>query len=113
MKNEEHTVKAASGNWLGGDSRFDELMRRVGLVAVGKAVSASEWAEIEEFIAENVREEGALNQEEWDKGHKAGVISGHVEIKMSLLNQAADLFKAGRDENARFIREIANTIETR
>jgi hypothetical protein len=100
----------ASKEWLGGDARFDELMKRLRETGIGKSVSASEWCEVEDFINENIRPEGVVNQEEWDRGHKAGVASGRAEIKTWLINKAADAFKAGKDEDAKRLRELANTV---
>lgn len=100
----------ASKEWLGGDARFHELMHRLRATGIGKSVSASEWQEVEDFIEENIRPEKLVNQEEWDRGHKAGVTCGRAEIKTWLLGKATDAFKAGKDEDAKRLRDLANTV---
>jgi hypothetical protein len=100
----------APNKWLGGDPRFHELMHNLRAATIGKGVSASEWQEIKTFIEENIRPEGVVNQEEWDKGHKAGVASARAGIKTWLINKATDDFKAGKDEDAKRLRELANSI---
>lgn len=100
----------ASSDLLGGDARFDELMKRLRETGIGKSVSASEWCEVEDFIGENIRTDGCVNQDEWNSGHKAGVASARAEVKQWLLGKAAEAFKAGKDEDAKRLRELANTI---
>lgn len=95
---------------LGGDARFAELMTRLKQTGIGKAVSASEWSEVEEFIEENIRPEGMVNQEEYNKGWDAGCACGVQRASTTLLKLAADLFTSGKDEEARRMRDLAKLV---
>ena len=95
---------------LGGDARFSELMWRLHASGLGKSVSASEWEEVEDFIDKNTMTEREFNQKEYDFGYKAGVDQTRLSIKEMLLAEAAEKFKVARDEEAKFIRRLANLI---
>lgn len=105
----ETEERVGSTDLLGGDARFHELMHRLRETGIGKSVSASEWNEVTEFIDENIPTEDRI-QKEYECGWKVGNKQAREEIKTWLINKAADHFKSGKDDEAKRLRELANTI---
>jgi hypothetical protein len=95
---------------LGGNVRFDELMGRVRVTSMGKAVSASEWQEIEEFIQENLLTKERLEKEALALCRDVAREQVQKRLRDLILQTAAEHFKTGQDEVAKELRDCANKL---
>lgn len=84
-------------------------MRRLHDTGIGKSVSASEWCEVEEFIAKNIITEARI-QKEYECGKATGVAEGRNQAKTFLLTKAIEAFKASHDEEAVRLRKLASSL---
>lgn len=94
---------------IGDDVRFDELMHRLRETGIGKSVSVSEWAEVVEFLDENIWDEDRI-MKEWESGKKTGEEQAKAQCKKWLLDGAAEAFTKGNDEDAKRLRNLANAL---
>lgn len=104
---------------IGGDARFNQLMRRLCAYGVegGGAhpqhsfLKQAEWQEVLTFLRENIMTEERI-MKEYRCGYEAGSENAAKTIQRKLAERASALFIANKDTEAKDMRALAKEVDT-
>jgi hypothetical protein len=109
-KSKENSTEIAPGD-ITGDKRIDDLLERLRASGMGKAVSASEWQEVVDYLAENLMTEEKI-MKEYDCGRSTGMENARDLAAACILDTAAEIFRMGKDdEQAQQLRNLSKKVK--
>jgi hypothetical protein len=106
----ENKTEIAPGD-ITGDGRIDELLERLRACGISKAVSASEWQEVVDYLSENLMTEERI-MKEYNCGRVTGMENARDLAASCILDTAAEIFKMGKDdEQAQQLRNLSKKVK--